>query len=135
MRAITAMERYQTMLKERAGWSENMDCTVEAIAIACDVPYAYAHMILDNAGRKRNCPFAFIQWLMEPRRVGNYIVKTRFVKLNMSLAHVIRNLQHGRFIVHKKCHVFNVIDGMVYDRRGIAMNTKVSQVWEVIPAV
>jgi hypothetical protein len=36
-------------------FNENNDCSVKAIALACDVPYAEVHARLTSLGRKKVC--------------------------------------------------------------------------------
>jgi len=141
---VNHAELPESVTKLRDAFNERADCTVVAIAVAADLPYAEAHSVLAQAGRKHRRGFKLRLWLDNqcavarmkntPLRIGNYKVeRVRFEYMrNVTLAKFLRDFPRGRFIARKRSHAFAVIDGKVYSSFTGA-RTRITNLWHLIP--
>jgi len=96
---------------------ENNDCTVKAVAIACQVPYEEAHEYLRSIGRKwgrghrwQINGHGYAERLDKLGIEGEEIeVKSKTVKT------LARELTKGNYMVKVKGHVLAIVDGKVED--------------------
>ena len=131
--------------KLRDAFNENRDCTVVAIAVAADLPYAEAHSVLEQAGRKRRRGFKLRLWLdnqcavarmkNRPLVIGKYKVeRVRFEYMrSVTLAQFLRDFPRGRFIARKRSHAFTIIDGKVFNSFTGA-RTRITNLWHFTEA-
>ncbi len=107
--------------KSEAGFgSERNDCTVRAVAVACEVPYRTAYTFMSQMGRKRNKGAYFhgiitrTNGLLFGKRVvpDNYIKPARGLK-----TFLLRNpqLRRGTWMLHSTHHVSVLRDGKLID--------------------
>lgn len=129
----------ESFTKLRDAFNERADCTVVAIAVAADLPYAEAHSILAHAGRKRRRGFKLRLWLDNQcamARMKNTTVKLgrfRMTRVWMphgsaTLAKFLRDFPKGRFIARKRSHAFTIVDGKVFNSFTGA-RTRITNLW------
>jgi hypothetical protein len=97
---------------------ERLDCAVRAIAIAMDIPYANAHALLREHGRKpkhRTAVIAVTNLIAQHRPTAKLtyhrpsrITVARFAKLNAK----------GRYVIFIRGHFFAIVDGTVHSFKG-----------------
>lgn len=106
--------------KKEAGFAgEKNDCTVRAVALACDVPYRDAYLFMQKNGRRKNKGSYFHSVVM----VNNYDILGKQVKPEGILAAkgiktaLLRNpkLRKGTWMVHMTHHVAVLKDGVLMD--------------------
>lgn len=98
---------------------QSNDCTVRALASACDVEYDHAYDMLAQAGRKSGHGFDFrswskdidfagyrFQWMSFPAIKG----RLRETPVTFAIAH-----KEGRFVLRCAKHVLACVDGVVMD--------------------
>jgi hypothetical protein len=116
---------------------ETRDCTVRAIALAADMPYADAHALLRQAGRRNGRKFPFRIFMRLCTTLGYYRVHdcTEVVKASTVGQFLKKNLP-GRFMVLIRGHVFAVIDGTVRDKFLAGARHRIKRIWflERIPS-
>jgi hypothetical protein len=101
---------------------EDNDCTVRALAVACDLPYGAAYRTMEFAGREPHGCVSMVAAWERDNRIANYKV-TRFEDArHYTVAHFLRTIgQTGRYIIRVSgssahCHhVIGVKNGKVYD--------------------
>lgn len=103
---------------------ERNDCTVVALAVACNISYNEAHQVMQvRAGRKPK-KGAFASRAFRRMRNGRWECGCRV--FGAELQHTIRPYAmtvgkfldwhtKGRFIIETKTHAMAVIDGAIYD--------------------
>jgi hypothetical protein len=116
--------------------NETRDCTVRAVAIACEVPYAEAHAELKQRGRKDGRGFSFATSVKhDPVLCGQRLVSVYdWMEKNgkcICLCTAQKRFPRGRFIVRKSGHVFAMIDGEVRDTSHNSKWIMVRNLWRV----
>jgi hypothetical protein len=93
------------------GTREACDCTVRAVAESARVPYAKAHALLAELGRKPRRGFSF----REPKiKALGYEMLPEFSCMSLrTLANTLPAT--GAFVVRIRHHVFAVVDGVWKD--------------------
>lgn len=109
------MNTFSKVMKESSALNEHNDCSVKAIAIACDVPYKVAHKALANLGRR------------ERRGVFNHTIYSAINQLGFSMECVkvkakttatLPNdpaVQEGFYVVFVSGHVAALVNGNIED--------------------
>ncbi len=103
------------LIKDSQSFNESRDCTVKAVAIACNVPYKVAHKAMSDNGRKpRQGAYPF-QTHNAIKSLGFKVEMThRFTaKTITTLARELPS--RGVFIVHVRGHVLACRGGEVKD--------------------
>ena len=99
------------------------DCSVRAISIAADIPYADAQQAFKEAGREdgKGTPWEVscalyerLGFLRHHTRRCHYAGRRAVVRY-MTVAQFIRAHPKGRFTLHRRGHAFALIDGVVHD--------------------
>lgn len=113
------------------GKTERHDCTVKAIANACDVSYDTAWASLDKAGREPRHGFRLCLFLMDDifnplcRATHDLKIKTEEVELKYkpfnigpktTIRKFLRSHRKGIYIAAVGHHCFCVKDGIIYDQ-------------------
>lgn len=104
------------------GWAdkESADCTVRAYAKVADIPYDFAHEILQGLGRKFRKGFPFREvtlWdrsFTRPPEMESESGKWH-PGYRPTLASFIKSHPIGRYAVVVPGHVMALVDGVVYD--------------------
>jgi len=117
---------------------ERKDCTVRAIAVACEVPYSEAHDELARRGRKDSKGCQFVKMVdSDPVFCGKRLVPVYDQKNHngkcICLVTAIKRFPTGRYIIRKAHHVFALIDGVVHDAGCESKWIMVKQMWRVEP--
>lgn len=107
--------------KSDAGFKrETNDCTVRALAVACDVPYSEAYTFMAQNGRRKNKGSYFQQviWRNNGEILGRTLVDDRTIKpAKGTKTAFLRNpqLRRGTWLVHMTHHVAVMKDGQLID--------------------
>lgn len=113
---------------------EENDCTVCALAGATDMPYAEAHRILKDAGRRDGRRFKFLLYMScqgpSPEIGGWTFTQLRDVPY-ITINRFLKDFPKGRFIVRRRGHVCAVIDGKVVSEPYPRLRCKVTRIWWV----
>ena len=118
----------------RFGYERN-DCTVHAVAVACNVPYGVAHEYLEQNGRKPKRGMFFYSFMATQKELlGSTVEPLSLSFPRPTVARTIPLCTKGRYMVRTKGHVFTVVDGEVFDRARTGARSRVHQVWKVEPA-
>lgn len=107
--------KYEKMVGFAKANGEHNDCSVKAVAIACDVPYKVAHKALEKAGRKpRKGVYPHeIQAAIES--LGYGVAQWQVTAKTASKLGIDPALQKGHFMVFVRGHVAALKDGVVED--------------------
>lgn len=99
------------------GWAEkeSADCTVRAYAKVADIPYDFAHEILEGLGRKFRKGFPFREVTLWDRSFTRPIEVESGRNPGPTLASFIKSHPIGRYAVLVPGHVMALVDGVVYD--------------------
>ena len=109
---------------------ERRDCTVRALAIAAQIPYADAHAALELAGRKHRHGVRMVDALDElqalfkiEKVVPSYDTRT--------LGKFVKKFPTGRYLCRISNHCFAVVDGVVHDLAILGSRVRITNVWLV----
>ena len=93
-----------------AGFSENNDCAVRALALTAEISYKEAHTKFKRLGRKngRATKFSAIDQVMKD-------LGFKFDNRSMTLGQLQKKYPKGRVYVVKRGHAIAVIDGVIHD--------------------
>ena len=103
---------------------ENNDCTVRALALACNFTYAQAHSVMARAGRKSKRGWwvhtAFFvkskPWKHKTVRGVAMVKHTRYTrKAKLTIGRFLDKHRTGRFVISTARHAIAVIDGACHD--------------------
>lgn len=111
---------------------QSNDCTVRALATACQLSYDAAYDILKDAGRSSGRRFRMQDWLDQQtwaKKISFPAVKGR---PRMNVATFSRQYQHGTYIVRVAKHVFAVRDGVVFDDNHNRPDRCVYTAWRIV---
>ena len=92
--------------------NETRDCSVRALAHCLNVPYATAHAMLAEIGRKDRHGLKFKAFARGLERLG---LEQRPDMACMTLAKALPKMTSGRFLCRVARHFFTVVDGVVFD--------------------
>ena len=110
---------------------ERQDCAVRAIRVACDVPYRHAHTLCAVAGRrdKHRISRRSLEMVM-----SNLPVQRVLGVYKITLTAFLKVFTEGRYVVHRRDHLFVVIDGTVHDWKytGTGARSRVTDAWRVL---
>jgi hypothetical protein len=134
------------------GPEERNDCTVRAIQNVTGVPYIDGHRWTGERGRRNRKGMAFVS-LMDRVAASKELVygyRVRKVDVNRhaavvtafgrrryvgpTLAEVMPQLRHGRYVVVITGHTFAVIDGVIHDMGHNGARCRVSAVYQFEPS-
>lgn len=103
----------------RGAINETNDCTVRALALACEIPYADAHRFLAQAGRKARKGVVFSRVLREAGNVvlGHKFVYRQPVRAKGLMAFLRRNpwAKRGTYVLQMTRHVAVLKNGKLLD--------------------
>lgn len=111
------------------------DCSVRALSIAANMPYADAHRLFALAGRRdgRRTPVFVTAGIHE--RLGYTRIPTvgsTHYGTQMTVAQFLRAHPRGRYVLHRRSHAFAVVDGVVHDwASGTGTRSRVQRAWLV----
>lgn len=96
------------------------DCTVRAIALACEIPYDQAYDVLKKAGRKSNQGFEFSGFIKKQPCINGKRLQWRPFQAvkgqpRMKPETFIQQFPKGKFILSIAGHVSVVINGINHD--------------------
>lgn len=119
-------------------YGEGNDCTVKAVAIACQIPYEEAHQYLSKLGRRKGRGWYHATHIRGNKLVRGYIdnlekigVAYTPVKVNSrTVSQVERELKDGHYIVQVSGHALAVVNGKVEDWTS-GRKHHVKQVWRI----
>lgn len=108
--------------KAEAGIAEKNDCAVRAYSIFTNTPYADAHQLFKDAGRKnfKGTPNTMIRGLMK-----DYVVENTYITIN----ELRRLYPNRRIYALKRGHAFTMINGVIYDSFKVGNKSKVTTYW------
>lgn len=126
--------------------NETLDCTVRALSVAANVPYARAHALMARAGRKprkgaqlhqlaraAQCVGGIRAALPESPAVKRYRAGYGWSPVSPypTLAAVLAAHPTGRLLVTGLRHAFAVIDGEVHDwaNSSIGLRSRIDGLW------
>jgi len=110
--------------KIAAGFTnETRDCSVRAVALAADVPYADAHLALKKAGRRDRKGASMNQIKHALSDVSRSIATEPIAIVDKfyatvtypTLQQVIRSHRTGRYVICTGRHAMALIDGQIHD--------------------
>jgi len=107
--------KYQKMVKFAKDNNEHNDCSVKAVAIACDVPYKVAHKALERAGRKPRKGVFPNQIQAAVESLGYGVAQWQVTAKTMSKLGADPELQKGHYMVFVRGHVAALKDGVIED--------------------
>ena len=119
---------------QSSGYSEDNDCAVKAVAIACDVPYSIAHAVLKKNGRKarrgtlRHITFKSVEDL------GFKIKEVVHTAKTIDRLKTDAIVQQGFYFAFVSGHILTVVNGKVEDWTGRGSLRRVQRVFQVTPA-
>lgn len=110
---------------------EKRDCSVRALSIVADIPYAMAYELLFYCGRKPNsaCP----NWYGNNGVMAQLPFKfQRYVRKPIRLKTFCKEHPHGRYMIQiTDKHVTVVMEGIVHDLIYMSPNSIVKAAWAV----
>ena len=114
-----------------------MDCTVRALALAAELDYDIAWLLLAESGRKLGKSHPMFLGLLEAARQG-YIQYRRVDDCGQTLKQFTAAHPSGRFILRisgtpRINHAIAVIDGVVHDKAPSHGRKQVKSTWQIIP--
>ena len=128
-------QTFEDMELLRQIYQETNDCTVKAIAAACDVSYGKAHRTLAKLGRKqgRGVTMATMTQAMERLGFGvNLYNAMNHEAIGTTIKRFTREHATGKYIICSKGHAMAVVNGELIDwTADTAGRRKVVSVWEV----
>lgn len=145
-------DRFRKLAKDSYAYKEDKDCTVMAVAVACDVPYSKAHKAMSEAGRKprrgakrdvtqkaiESLGFKIRKWSPSEFKttIADY-APPHNTRLNITTHHPRRfpevwKEKHRNMLFFTRNHVAAVRDHVTHDW---SINNKlhVKEIWEVDP--
>ena len=128
---------YAKIRSESDAFGERNDCTVVALTIACDVPYADAHATMKRCGRRNRCGAYPKQYKKAADKLGFTFVDItdRFTsaKTLRTLEPKLRKrLPNQRAIVQVRGHVA-AWDGEKIQDWSANSKRRICQIWAVVP--
>jgi len=117
------------------GWKESgiadaNNCTVIALAIAAEIPYALADSIAAQAGRKRRRGVSMTKVALTAQKLG---IVCRYKTHQGSIKTFLKRKLKGRYICYIRRHVFAVINGTIHDSKGLPPYSLVKSYLEFTP--
>jgi hypothetical protein len=112
--------------------NEYNDCTVRAISIAYQIPYAQAHAKLKDWGRKDGKPCMGFAWFMNDRMASTEkgVRPLRHRSLG-TLQNFCKNHPTGRYVIRIKGHALAIVDGVINDSWKPAPRKQILEWWKV----
>jgi len=117
------MITFQEVQRESDNIGEANDCTVKAIAIACQIPYREAHQYLASLGRQKGRGWYWKTHVRGNRLISGYMdnlkrlhVEYESVEVaSRTVSQIERELQDGHYIVQVNGHALALVNGKVED--------------------
>ena len=115
---------------------EDRDCTVLAMAVACGVSYDEAHDMLREAGRRRNCAFAFPSRRNLSAQIGDWWLEYYAPARGETLGRFADRNRTGSWIVGVNLpgeggHIVAVRNGIVRDHPRWPEDTPLVEIWSL----
>jgi hypothetical protein len=108
---------------------ERNDCTIRAVATIGKLDYKAVHKVFKIAGRKDNHGISFYlhaQEIFGALELFTYKIRQ---KKKVTVKKFIKRHPKGRFLCHKRSHLFCVIDGQAFDCR--SLNDRIINAWQI----
>lgn len=122
---------YTSCAKVSDAYNETNDCTVKAVAIACDIPYIKAHAVLKEIGRKPGRGLYAHQYHEAIKKLG-YTIKTIQTDAK-TISTLPSHLDSSKsYIANVRGHALAVVKGKVEDWSA-GRKHRIRNVWEIIP--
>ena len=117
------MITFDLVQRESDSMGERNDCTVCAVAVACQIPYAEAHQYLRSLGRKRGHGWFEANHWRGMRHISGYIdnlnkIGIEYEKIEVrsrTVSQIERELRTGHYMVKVRGHVLALVNGKVED--------------------
>ena len=100
-------------------YRDGADCTVIALSLLANIPYADAWLHLKRAGRKTNRGATRYIQRQAAKAAGLVLVGEK--PKSRTLRTLVREFPKGRYYVHVRGHVVAMIDGVINDSQGANM--------------
>lgn len=100
--------------REKSGIKDQNDCTIRALAASAGIPYAYAHKIGREAGRKNKKGFHPEILLKYAKKEYGITYKKKRYK-SVTIQRFIKENPLGRYYVATNTHAFAIINGTIHD--------------------
>lgn len=111
-------QSFKDLERVAAAYDETNDCTVKAIALACDVSYGKAHRLLAKMGRKKGRGVTMAVIAKALNQLG-YPVDIHGMlnhsAVDLTIKRFAREYSEGRYIVCTKAHAIAVVEGELKD--------------------
>lgn len=132
------MITFQDVKQVSDKYGEGNDCTVKAVAIACQVPYEEAHAYLTKLGRRKGRGWYHASHMRGAKFVKGYIdnldklgIEYTSVDFNSrTVSQIERELKDGNYIVQVNGHALALVNGKVEDWTA-GRKHHVKQVWRI----
>jgi hypothetical protein len=119
-------------------YGEGNDCTVKAVAIACQIPYEEAHQYLSKLGRRKGRGWYHATHIRGNKLVRGYIdnlekIGIEYVPVDFNsrtVSQLGREFCRGNYIVQVSGHALALVDGKVEDWTA-GRKHHVKQVWRI----
>lgn len=120
---------WSDMARKSIIWKENNDCTVKAIAIALDIPYAKAWHVTRKAGREFRKGMNMAQIHRAFHLLDKEIVRLTFQGDSVQFME-----QHpkGAFIFEIEGHIMTYKDGVLHDDTRTWYDKELYNIWHVM---
>lgn len=117
------MITFDLVQRESDTIGERNDCTVKAVAIACQIPYKEAHQYLRNLGRKRGCGWYESDHWRGMRHISGYVDNLHKIGVeheqievrSKTVSQIVNELKSGHYMVKVRGHILALVDGKVED--------------------
>lgn len=126
------MEKYSKVQTISKQVGERNDCSVKAVALACDVPYRVAHKALENQGRKEGRGVLMGQIKDAITSLGYTAAPAAYTAKTAITLERDKLLAKGHYIAMMNGHVAAVVNGQVQDWTN-GRRHHIVQVWLVVP--
>lgn len=106
---------YKDVHEQSKKHNEHNDCSVRAVALACNVPYSEAHAALHKAGRINRHGARRSQTFAAVRSLGFELVQINYHRQARTMTTAHRACSNGACLVFVRGHVAAMVDGKVLD--------------------
>ena len=114
--------------------AETNDCTVKAIAIACNEPYKKVHAALKAAGRKPRKGVRSHVYQTVAKNLGYTLTPIKTDAKTINQLPIQLNV-NKRYIAEVRAHALAIVHGAVEDWTAKGSKRRVTDVWEVTPNI
>lgn len=132
------MITFQDVAQVSDKYGEGNDCTVKAVAIACQIPYEEAHEYLASLGRRKGRGWYHASHVRGRRLISGYIDNLKRLGFkhvpvefqSRTVSQIERELKDGHYIVQVNGHALALVNGKVEDWSA-GRKHHVKQVWRI----